>query len=76
MAENLPANAGDMVAIPGPGTEIPHAVGQLRPQPLMPTGPRAHALQQVDTTALRSPHASQPEKAHRLQRKPSATKTK
>ena len=29
MVKNLPYNAGDMGSIPGPGTKIPHAVGQL-----------------------------------------------
>ena len=29
MVKNLPSNAGDGVSIPGLGTKIPHAVGQL-----------------------------------------------
>ena len=29
VVENLPPNAGDMTSIPGQGTNIPHAVGQL-----------------------------------------------
>ena len=29
MVKSLPANAGDMGSIPGPGTKIPHATGQL-----------------------------------------------
>ena len=29
--KNLPSNAGDVGLIPGRGTEIPHAVGQLSP---------------------------------------------
>ena len=33
MVKSLPANAGDMGSIPGPGTKIPHAVEQLRPDP-------------------------------------------
>ena len=31
VVKSLPANAGDMGSIPGPGTKIPHAVGQLSP---------------------------------------------
>ena len=29
--KNLPSNAGDAGSIPGRGTKIPHAVGQLSP---------------------------------------------
>ena len=29
VVKNLPANVGNMGSIPGPGTKIPHAVGQL-----------------------------------------------
>ena len=31
MVKNLPSNAGDVGSIPGRGTKIPHAVGQLSP---------------------------------------------
>ena len=31
MVKNSPSNAGDMGLIPGRGTRIPHAVGQLSP---------------------------------------------
>ena len=31
MVNNLPSSAGDAGSIPGWGTEIPHAVGQLSP---------------------------------------------
>ena len=31
MVENLPSSAGDLGLIPGQGTKIPHADGQLRP---------------------------------------------
>ena len=31
MVKNLPSNAGDTSWIPGRGTKIPHAVGQLSP---------------------------------------------
>ena len=30
VVENLPSNAGDLGPIPGWGTKIPHALGQLR----------------------------------------------
>ena len=30
MVENLPSDAGDLGLIPGWGTKIPHALGQLR----------------------------------------------
>ena len=29
--KNQPSRAGEMGSIPGPGTKIPHAVGQLNP---------------------------------------------
>ena len=31
MVKNLPSNAGDMGSVPGEGTKIPHAEGQLGP---------------------------------------------
>ena len=31
MVKNPPSNAGDMGSIPGQGTKIPHAMGQLSP---------------------------------------------
>ena len=31
MVKNPPSNAGDVGLIPGQGTKIPHAVGQLDP---------------------------------------------
>ena len=31
VVKNTPSNAGDMGLIPGWGTKIPHALGQLRP---------------------------------------------
>ena len=31
MVRNLPSNAGDLGLIPGQGTKIPHAEGQLKP---------------------------------------------
>ena len=32
MVKNLPSNAKDSGSIPGQGTKIPHAAGQLNPQ--------------------------------------------
>ena len=32
MVKNLPSNAGDTGSIPGRGTKIPHAMGQLSPR--------------------------------------------
>ena len=32
VVENLPSNAGDTGSIPGQGTKIPHAAGQLSPR--------------------------------------------
>ena len=31
VVKNPPSNAGDMGSIPGQGTKIPHAMGQLSP---------------------------------------------
>ena len=31
VVKNLPCNAGDVSSIPGRGTRVPHAVGQLSP---------------------------------------------
>ena len=35
VVKNLPSNAGDVGSIPGLGTKIPHAVGQLSPSTQM-----------------------------------------
>ena len=32
LVKNLPSNAGDAGLIPGQGTKIPHATGQLNPR--------------------------------------------
>ena len=32
VVKNLPGNAGDAGSIPGQGTKIPHAAGQLSPR--------------------------------------------
>ena len=37
VVKNLPSNAGDVGSIPGLGTKIPHAVGQLSPSTQMKT---------------------------------------
>ena len=37
VVKNPPSNAGDVGSIPGRGTKIPHAVGQLNPCALEPT---------------------------------------
>ena len=47
MVKNPPSNAGDAGSIPGLGTKIPHAVGQLSPcattaEP-MHSGPECHS---------------------------------
>ena len=31
MVKNQPSNAGDVGSIPGQGTKVPHAMGQLGP---------------------------------------------
>ena len=55
VVNNLSADAGDTGSIPGPGTKIPHAVGQLSSGPQLLslhaataqlTCPRAHAQPQ------------------------------
>ena len=59
VVKNLPPNAGDAGSIPGQGTKIPHAVGQLRPRATT-TEPtrrkyRAHALWSLHTTTREKP---------------------
>ena len=39
--KNLPSNAGDKGLIPGQGTKIPHALGQLSPRSATPE-PKRH----------------------------------
>ena len=48
MVKNPPSNAGDVGSIPGRGTKIPHAAGQLSPHA---TNYRAHVLWSPSTTA-------------------------
>ena len=47
VVKNPPSNAGDVCLIPGRGTKIPHAVGQLSPRATTtePTCSGAHAPQ-------------------------------
>ena len=47
MVKNLPSSARGTDSIPGPGTEIPHAVGQLSPRAIStePTYRRAQEPQ-------------------------------
>ena len=55
MVKNLPASIEDKGSIPGLGTKIPHAAGQLSPciTLLKPTHPRACALPR-EATSVRS----------------------
>ena len=46
MVKNPPYNAGDVGLIPGRGTKIPHAAGQLSPCATT----RAHVLQTTEPT--------------------------
>ena len=64
VVKNLPANAGDMGLIPGPGNKIPHVRGNwaCEPQILKPRSPRALALQQ-EKPPWRKGHAAQPERS-------------
>ena len=60
--ESPPSNAGDVGSIPGQGTKVPHASGQLSPCS------RAHAPQ------LESPRAATREKPVRLSEDPACHK--
>ena len=65
MVTNLPSNAGDVGLIPGQGTKIPHAAGQLSPRATT-TEParlneRAHVLQATELTRS-GPHVPQLER--------------
>ena len=44
MVKNLPCNAGDVGLIPGQGTKIPYAAGQLSPCALEPMQPQGMIL--------------------------------
>ena len=43
VVKNLPSKTGDMGCIPGQGTKIPHAMGQLTHALLLIPHPGAHA---------------------------------
>ena len=63
VVKNPPSNAGDAHSIPGRGTKIPHAAGQLSPrvtttEPTCP-GSRAPQLERSPRSATRETHAPQ-----------------
>ena len=68
VVKNLSSNAGDVGLIPGWGTKIPHAVGQLSPRAttieLAPLNERARVPQNTEPNyrahMLWSPHALEP----------------
>ena len=51
VVKNPPCNVGDVGLIPGQGTKIPHAVGQLSPQ--IATTESTHAKKRYQVPALR-----------------------
>ena len=53
MVKNPHSNAGDAGSIPGPGTKIPHAAGQLRPRAT--TTEPEHSGAHVPQLALEKP---------------------
>ena len=60
VVKNPPSNAGDVGSIPGQGTKIPHASGQLSPrattrEPVRP-GARMPQLERSSCAATKSPH--------------------
>ena len=73
VVKNPPSNAGDAGSIPGQGTKIPHAMGQLSPQATI----REPACHNYRAHTLWSWHAPQLERSpHAETRSPSAaTKT-
>ena len=56
VVKNPPSNAGDMGLIPGQGTKIPHALGQLSP---------CTATREASSPQVLSPHSTR--KTHTLQ---------
>ena len=78
MVKNPPSNAGEAGSIPGQGTKIPHAVGQL--SPCATTTKLARLSQRAPRLKLQSPLALEPvrhnkrEKTHmpQLERSPCA----
>ena len=89
MVKNLPSNAGDVGSIPGQGTKIPHAAGQLSPHAttteLTHLNVTAHVPQTTEsmrfgacaTTTERKPICHNEREAHEPQQKilHAATKT-
>ena len=67
VVKNLPYNAGDVSSIPGQGTKIPHAAGQLSPRATtselarLNRSPRAASYR---AHALWTPHATTTEPMH------------
>ena len=66
MVENPPSNAGDAGLIPGQGTKIPHAAGQLSPRAttieLTHLNERAHMPQTTEPlhSGARAPQLQSP----------------
>ena len=59
MVKNPPSNAGDAGLIPGRGTKIPHAMGQLSPHAATTELTRASIREEKTLTPLeRSLHAT------------------
>ena len=80
VVKNLPYNAGDTSSIPGQGTKIPHATGQLSPRAT--TTELARLNERACMPQLQSPCALEPvrattreEKTHtpQLERSPRAS---
>ena len=61
VVKNPPSNAGDVGLIPGGGTKIPHAAGQLSPQATItePSRSGAHGPQLKSTQAAMKTQRSQ-----------------
>ena len=62
VTKNLPYNAGDAGSIPGQGTKIPHAAGQLSPRAttteLAHSGPCTPQLERSPCATTKSLHAA------------------
>ena len=62
VVKNLPCNAGDAGSIPGQGTKIPHAAGQLSPCATTTELPRLNTRARVlQTTEPTRPGARAPQ---------------
>ena len=55
MVKNLPYNAGDAGSIPGPGTKIPHPMGQLACRPQLESPCPAKILRAATMRGLKHP---------------------